>query len=173
METLYQSGIATLSLIADCHPCPVPLRVMLDQQQMVILAVQDAAQHSMTHSVPAESFQLAEMRGQLVAGWQWGCSVVARSSHHLIARLPAAVTETAAAGALAVLALGSGSIQVASAAVAAMQESGASLAAAVSASASPAAAHPHAPTWPESDLSVVDNGAHVSRMQRHNSPAQA
>lgn len=146
---------------------------MLDQQQMVILAVQDAAQHLMTRSVPAENLQLAEMRGQqLVAGWQRGQSVVARSSHHLIDHLPAAVNENAAADALAVLALGSGSITVAPAAAAAMKESGVSLAAVVSASASPATAHPYAPAWSEADLSVVNNAEHVSRMQSHNSPAQ-
>lgn len=169
---LFLSAIATLSLIADCHPCPAPLRVMLDQQQTVISAVQDAVQHLMTRSVPAESLQLAEMRAQLVAGWQWGQSVVARSSHHLTGHLPAAVTETAAADGFAVLALGSGSIPVAPAAPAAMKESGASPAATVFASAGPATAHPYAPAWSEADMSVTNNAEHVSRMQRHNSPAQ-
>lgn len=42
---------------------------MLVQQQTLISAVQDAAQQSVIHSVPAESLQVAETQSQWLAGW--------------------------------------------------------------------------------------------------------
>ena len=72
---------------------------------------------------------------------------MAKSSHHLIGHLPAVMTETAAADALAGLALGRnwGGTGVAFAAAAVMKGSGASLAATIFASVIPASDHPHAP----------------------------
>ena len=54
--------------IADCHQCPEALGTMPVQQQMLISAVRDAAQHLVIHSVPAESLPVAETKGQWLAG---------------------------------------------------------------------------------------------------------